>query len=144
MIICMIPYNSSDTTFSPCSFLHWPDNTWLFYCFVALGFCAGLVFAALGYVIYKYIKQHSAQPMSLVSVLKSLQQIFEMLRTVCIASWGGCMSRQWHCLGYGVQPVGLPGLRWVNRNCLRTHIKTYTSRGTPLFLPPLLTYKNLH
>lgn len=78
---------------------------------MALGFCAGLVFAALGYVIYKYIKQHSAQPMSLVSVLKSLQQIFEMLRTVCIASWGGCMSMQWHCLGYGVQPVGLPGLR---------------------------------
>uniref|UniRef100_A0A8C3LFP3 Interleukin-22 receptor subunit alpha-1 n=1 Tax=Chrysolophus pictus TaxID=9089 RepID=A0A8C3LFP3_CHRPC len=42
-----------------------PDNTWLFYCFVALGFCAGLVFAAIGYVIYKYVKQHSAQPMSL-------------------------------------------------------------------------------
>ncbi|XP_065600667.1 interleukin-22 receptor subunit alpha-1 isoform X2 [Cyrtonyx montezumae] len=31
----------------------------------ALGFCAGLVFAAVGYVICKYIKQHSAQPMSL-------------------------------------------------------------------------------
>ncbi|XP_010721812.1 interleukin-22 receptor subunit alpha-1 isoform X2 [Meleagris gallopavo] len=42
-----------------------PDNTWLSYCFVALGFCAGLVFAAIGYVIYKYVKQHSAQPMSL-------------------------------------------------------------------------------
>ncbi|XP_015738819.1 interleukin-22 receptor subunit alpha-1 isoform X1 [Coturnix japonica] len=42
-----------------------PDNTWLFYCFVALGFCAGLVFAAIGYVTYKYVKQHGAQPMSL-------------------------------------------------------------------------------
>ncbi|XP_021230963.1 interleukin-22 receptor subunit alpha-1 isoform X2 [Numida meleagris] len=42
-----------------------PDNTWLFYCFVGLGFCAGLVFAAIGYVIYKYVKQNSAQPMSL-------------------------------------------------------------------------------
>ncbi|KAM6295978.1 interleukin-22 receptor subunit alpha-1 [Aegotheles albertisi] len=41
------------------------DNTWLLYCFVALIFCAGLVFAAISYVIYKYIKQHSAQPMSL-------------------------------------------------------------------------------
>ncbi|XP_014804122.1 PREDICTED: interleukin-22 receptor subunit alpha-1 [Calidris pugnax] len=41
------------------------DNTWLLYCFVALGFCAGLVFATISYVIYKYIKQHSAQPMSL-------------------------------------------------------------------------------
>ncbi|KAM9256016.1 interleukin-22 receptor subunit alpha-1 [Cariama cristata] len=42
-----------------------PDNTWLLYCFVALAFCAGLVFAAISYVIYKYIKQRSAQPMSL-------------------------------------------------------------------------------
>ncbi|XP_072741493.1 interleukin-22 receptor subunit alpha-1 [Ciconia boyciana] len=41
------------------------DNTWLLYCFVALVFCAGLVVAAISYVIYKYIKQHSAQPMSL-------------------------------------------------------------------------------
>ncbi|XP_010199753.2 interleukin-22 receptor subunit alpha-1 [Colius striatus] len=41
------------------------DNTWLLYCFVALAFCAGLVFAAISYVIYKYIKQRSAQPMSL-------------------------------------------------------------------------------
>ncbi|XP_005234214.1 interleukin-22 receptor subunit alpha-1 isoform X1 [Falco peregrinus] len=41
------------------------DNTWLLYCFVALTFCAGLVFAAISYVIYKYVKQHSAQPMSL-------------------------------------------------------------------------------
>ncbi|KAM6313818.1 interleukin-22 receptor subunit alpha-1 [Podargus strigoides] len=41
------------------------DNTWLLYCFVALAFCAGLVFAAISYVIYKYVKQHSAQPMSL-------------------------------------------------------------------------------
>ncbi|XP_010170251.1 interleukin-22 receptor subunit alpha-1 [Antrostomus carolinensis] len=41
------------------------DNTWLLYCFVALAFCAGLVFAVISYVIYKYIKQHSAQPMSL-------------------------------------------------------------------------------
>ncbi|XP_035418164.1 interleukin-22 receptor subunit alpha-1 [Cygnus atratus] len=41
------------------------DTTWLLYCFVALGFCAGLVFAAISYVIYKYVKQHSAQPMSL-------------------------------------------------------------------------------
>ncbi|XP_009805201.2 interleukin-22 receptor subunit alpha-1 [Gavia stellata] len=41
------------------------DNTWLLYCFVALAFCAGLVFAAISYVIYKYVKQYSAQPMSL-------------------------------------------------------------------------------
>ncbi|XP_010299249.1 interleukin-22 receptor subunit alpha-1 isoform X1 [Balearica regulorum gibbericeps] len=41
------------------------DNTWLLYCFVALVFCAVLVFAAICCVIYKYIKQHSAQPMSL-------------------------------------------------------------------------------
>ncbi|KAM6115939.1 interleukin-22 receptor subunit alpha-1 [Phoenicopterus ruber ruber] len=41
------------------------DNTWLLYCFVALAFCAGLAFAAISYVIYKYVKQHSAQPMSL-------------------------------------------------------------------------------
>ncbi|XP_051494123.1 interleukin-22 receptor subunit alpha-1 [Apus apus] len=41
------------------------DNTWLLYCLVALAFCAGLVCAAISYVIYKYIKQHSAQPMSL-------------------------------------------------------------------------------
>ncbi|XP_009646862.1 interleukin-22 receptor subunit alpha-1 [Egretta garzetta] len=41
------------------------DNTWLLYCSVALAFCAGLVFATVSYVIYKYIKQHSAQPMSL-------------------------------------------------------------------------------
>ncbi|XP_068274147.1 interleukin-22 receptor subunit alpha-1 [Nyctibius grandis] len=41
------------------------DHTWLLYCFVALAFCAGLVFAAISYVIYKYVKQHSAQPMSL-------------------------------------------------------------------------------
>ncbi|KAM9213986.1 interleukin-22 receptor subunit alpha-1 [Leptosomus discolor] len=41
------------------------DNTWLLYCFVTLAFCAGLVFAAISYVIYKYVKQHSAQPMSL-------------------------------------------------------------------------------
>ncbi|XP_010185525.1 PREDICTED: interleukin-22 receptor subunit alpha-1, partial [Mesitornis unicolor] len=42
-----------------------PDHSWLLYCFVALAFCAGLVFAAISYVIYKYVKQHSAQPMSL-------------------------------------------------------------------------------
>ncbi|XP_074418865.1 interleukin-22 receptor subunit alpha-1 [Larus michahellis] len=41
------------------------DNSWLLYCFVALAFCAGLVFASISYVIYKYVKQHSAQPMSL-------------------------------------------------------------------------------
>ncbi|XP_025953841.2 interleukin-22 receptor subunit alpha-1 [Dromaius novaehollandiae] len=41
------------------------DNTWLLYCFVALAFSAGLVFAAISYVICKYIKQRSAQPMSL-------------------------------------------------------------------------------
>ncbi|XP_010154967.1 PREDICTED: interleukin-22 receptor subunit alpha-1 [Eurypyga helias] len=41
------------------------DNTWLLYCFVALAFCAGLVVAAISYVSYKYVKQHSAQPMSL-------------------------------------------------------------------------------
>nr|XP_009513438.1 PREDICTED: interleukin-22 receptor subunit alpha-1 [Phalacrocorax carbo] len=41
------------------------DNTWLLYCFVALAFCTGLVFAAVSYVIYKYVKKHSAQPMSL-------------------------------------------------------------------------------
>ncbi|XP_068015250.1 interleukin-22 receptor subunit alpha-1 isoform X1 [Melanerpes formicivorus] len=41
------------------------DNTWLLYCFVALAFCAGLVFAAISYVIYKYIKQHGAQPTAL-------------------------------------------------------------------------------
>ncbi|XP_009479347.2 interleukin-22 receptor subunit alpha-1 [Pelecanus crispus] len=41
------------------------DNTWLLYCSVALAFCAGLVFAAIIYVMYKYVKQHSAQPMSL-------------------------------------------------------------------------------
>nr|XP_009666546.1 PREDICTED: interleukin-22 receptor subunit alpha-1 [Struthio camelus australis] len=41
------------------------DNTWLLYCFVALAFSGGLMFAAISYVIYKYIKQRSAQPMSL-------------------------------------------------------------------------------
>ncbi|XP_017936821.1 interleukin-22 receptor subunit alpha-1 [Manacus vitellinus] len=41
------------------------DKTWVLYSLVALGFCAGLVFAAAGYVIYKYVKQHSAQPMAL-------------------------------------------------------------------------------
>ncbi|XP_010080599.1 PREDICTED: interleukin-22 receptor subunit alpha-1 [Pterocles gutturalis] len=41
------------------------DNTWLLYWFVTLAFGAGLVFAAISYVIYKYVKQHSAQPMSL-------------------------------------------------------------------------------
>ncbi|XP_008933897.1 PREDICTED: interleukin-22 receptor subunit alpha-1 [Merops nubicus] len=41
------------------------DNTWLLYCFVPLAFCAGLVFAAVSYGIYKYVKQHGAQPMSL-------------------------------------------------------------------------------
>ncbi|KAM6045549.1 interleukin-22 receptor subunit alpha-1 [Chlamydotis macqueenii] len=41
------------------------DNTWLLYCFVALAFCAGLVFAAIVYGICKYVKQHSAQPTSL-------------------------------------------------------------------------------
>ncbi|XP_062449796.1 interleukin-22 receptor subunit alpha-1 [Rhea pennata] len=41
------------------------DKTWLLYCFVALAFSAGLVFAAISYVIYKYVKQRSAQPMSL-------------------------------------------------------------------------------
>ncbi|XP_054251446.1 interleukin-22 receptor subunit alpha-1 [Indicator indicator] len=41
------------------------DTTWLLYCFVALAFCAGLVCAAITYVIYKYIKQHGAQPTSL-------------------------------------------------------------------------------
>ncbi|XP_071655060.1 interleukin-22 receptor subunit alpha-1 isoform X1 [Patagioenas fasciata] len=41
------------------------DKSWLLYCFVALAFCAGLVFAAISYGIYKYVKQRSAQPMSL-------------------------------------------------------------------------------
>ncbi|XP_071432927.1 interleukin-22 receptor subunit alpha-1 [Pithys albifrons albifrons] len=41
------------------------DKTWLLYCLVALGFCAGLVFAATTYVIYRYVKHHSAQPMAL-------------------------------------------------------------------------------
>ncbi|KAJ7400058.1 interleukin-22 receptor subunit alpha-1 [Pitangus sulphuratus] len=41
------------------------DKTWVLYSLVALGFCAGLVFAATVYVIYKYVKQHSAQPMAL-------------------------------------------------------------------------------
>ncbi|XP_074904823.1 interleukin-22 receptor subunit alpha-1 [Buteo buteo] len=41
------------------------DSTWLLYCFVALAFCAGLVFATISYVIYKYVTQRSAQPMSL-------------------------------------------------------------------------------
>ncbi|KAM7029270.1 interleukin-22 receptor subunit alpha-1 [Acridotheres tristis] len=41
------------------------DKTWVLYCLVALAFCAGLVFAASAYVIYKYIKQHSAQPRAL-------------------------------------------------------------------------------
>lgn len=40
------------------------------------------MFAAISYVIYKYVKQHSAQPMSLVSVLKPLQQNFKPLRTM--------------------------------------------------------------
>ncbi|XP_063275065.1 interleukin-22 receptor subunit alpha-1 isoform X2 [Prinia subflava] len=42
-----------------------PDKTWILYCLVALAFCAGLVFAAGAYVIYKYIKQRSAQPRAL-------------------------------------------------------------------------------
>ncbi|XP_032936643.1 interleukin-22 receptor subunit alpha-1 [Catharus ustulatus] len=41
------------------------DKTWILYCLVALAFCAGLVFAASAYVIYKYIKQHRAQPRAL-------------------------------------------------------------------------------
>ncbi|XP_062364922.1 interleukin-22 receptor subunit alpha-1 [Cinclus cinclus] len=41
------------------------DRTWVLYCLVALAFCAGLVFAASAYVIYKYIKQRSAQPRAL-------------------------------------------------------------------------------
>ncbi|XP_058712513.1 interleukin-22 receptor subunit alpha-1 isoform X1 [Poecile atricapillus] len=41
------------------------DKTWIFYCLVALAFCAGLVFAASTYVTYKYIKQRSAQPRAL-------------------------------------------------------------------------------
>ncbi|XP_053854888.1 interleukin-22 receptor subunit alpha-1 [Vidua macroura] len=41
------------------------DKTWILYCLVALAFCAGLVFAATAYVIYKYIKQRSAQPRAL-------------------------------------------------------------------------------
>ncbi|XP_005513513.2 interleukin-22 receptor subunit alpha-1 isoform X2 [Columba livia] len=41
------------------------DKSWLLYCFVALAFCAGLVFAAISYGIYKYVKQRGAQPMSL-------------------------------------------------------------------------------
>ncbi|KAM4884965.1 interleukin-22 receptor subunit alpha-1 [Sylvia borin] len=41
------------------------DKTWILYCLVALAFCAGLVFAASAYVIYKYIKQRSAQPRAL-------------------------------------------------------------------------------
>ncbi|XP_041871644.1 interleukin-22 receptor subunit alpha-1 [Corvus kubaryi] len=41
------------------------DKTWILYCLVALAFCAGLIFAAGIYVIYKYIKQRSAQPRAL-------------------------------------------------------------------------------
>ncbi|XP_066060641.1 interleukin-22 receptor subunit alpha-1 [Chamaea fasciata] len=41
------------------------DKTWVLYCLVALAFCAGLVCAASAYVIYKYIKQRSAQPRAL-------------------------------------------------------------------------------
>ncbi|XP_030320301.1 interleukin-22 receptor subunit alpha-1 isoform X2 [Calypte anna] len=41
------------------------DNTWLLYWFVLFAFCAGLAFAAVSYILYKYIKQHSAQPTSL-------------------------------------------------------------------------------
>ncbi|XP_061229568.1 interleukin-22 receptor subunit alpha-1 [Neopsephotus bourkii] len=41
------------------------DHTWLLYCSVALALCAGLVFAAVSLGIYKYVKQQSAQPMSL-------------------------------------------------------------------------------
>ncbi|XP_056365297.1 interleukin-22 receptor subunit alpha-1 isoform X1 [Oenanthe melanoleuca] len=41
------------------------DKTWVLYCLVALAFCAGLVFAATAYVIYKYIKQRRAQPRAL-------------------------------------------------------------------------------
>ncbi|XP_041273321.1 interleukin-22 receptor subunit alpha-1 [Onychostruthus taczanowskii] len=41
------------------------DKTWILYCLVALAFCAGLVFAATAFVIYKYIKQRSAQPRAL-------------------------------------------------------------------------------
>ncbi|XP_027759213.1 interleukin-22 receptor subunit alpha-1 [Empidonax traillii] len=41
------------------------DKTWVLYSLVALGFCAGLVFAATACMIYKYVKQHSAQPMAL-------------------------------------------------------------------------------
>ncbi|KAM4656790.1 interleukin-22 receptor subunit alpha-1 [Amazona ochrocephala] len=41
------------------------DHTWLLYCSVALALCAGLVFVAVCLGIYKYVKQQSAQPMSL-------------------------------------------------------------------------------
>ncbi|XP_065553738.1 interleukin-22 receptor subunit alpha-1 isoform X2 [Lathamus discolor] len=41
------------------------DHTWLLYCSVALALCTGLVFAAVSLGIYKYVKQQSAQPMSL-------------------------------------------------------------------------------
>ncbi|KAM9533088.1 interleukin-22 receptor subunit alpha-1 [Guaruba guarouba] len=41
------------------------DHTWLLYCSVALALCAGLVFVAVSLGIYKYVKQQSAQPMSL-------------------------------------------------------------------------------
>ncbi|XP_064254623.1 interleukin-22 receptor subunit alpha-1 [Passer domesticus] len=41
------------------------DKTWILYCLVALAFCAGLLFAATAFVIYKYIKQRSAQPRAL-------------------------------------------------------------------------------
>ncbi|XP_010016649.1 PREDICTED: interleukin-22 receptor subunit alpha-1, partial [Nestor notabilis] len=41
------------------------DHTWLLYCSVALTLCAGLVFAAVTFGIYKYVKQQSVQPMSL-------------------------------------------------------------------------------
>ncbi|XP_014461186.1 interleukin-22 receptor subunit alpha-1 isoform X2 [Alligator mississippiensis] len=42
-----------------------PDNTWLLYCFGSLIFAAGLLFAATCYMIYMYVKQHTAQPKSL-------------------------------------------------------------------------------
>uniref|UniRef100_A0A8C5T7J5 Interleukin-22 receptor subunit alpha-1 n=2 Tax=Malurus TaxID=55806 RepID=A0A8C5T7J5_9PASS len=42
-----------------------PDRTWILYFLVALAFCAGLLFAAVAFVIYKYIKERRAQPRAL-------------------------------------------------------------------------------
>lgn len=63
---------------NPAFFFVSPDKTWILYCLVALAFCAGLVFAASAYVIYKYIKQRSAQPRALVSALQPLQLNLEI------------------------------------------------------------------